>query len=87
MKNKRALWLCLAGVLAVWLAVMILCAPKVKGYELHSVSRGDTLWSIAKEYNPGYEHVDEVVYKMKKANGMKSSAICAGDLIQVPIMK
>ncbi len=73
-------------------AVIFICAAakagrmKPVGYESHCVAPGETLWSIAKEYNPEAENVDAVLYELRKRNGMKTSVIYAGDVIDVPVM-
>lgn len=52
--------------------------------ELYSVLPGDTLWSIACEYKPSDETVDEYLYKLRRANSLSSSEINAGELIIIP---
>lgn len=89
MKNKRLVAMCVvaATVIVAVMAISAICGPRVSGYEMHSVQSGDTLWGIAKEYNPGYECVEEIVHEMRKVNGMESSVIYVGEVIEVPILE
>jgi len=47
------------------------------GYEQYEVSRGDSLWDIARRYNT-------TVSQLKELNGLSSSRIAAGQVISVP---
>ncbi|MBR5535547.1 MAG: LysM peptidoglycan-binding domain-containing protein [Clostridia bacterium] len=51
----------------------------------HCVVYGDTLWSIAQEYKGENCSTGEFVYKIKKANNMKTSEISAGDVLVIPV--
>ncbi len=80
-----------AGLIALAIAIFICAAAKASRmkpvyYESHCVAPGETLWSIAKEYNPEAENVDAVIYAMKRRNCMKTSVIYVGDVIDVPVM-
>ncbi len=79
------------GLIALAIAIFICAAAKAGRmkqvtYEPHCVAPGETLWGIAKEYNPEAENVDAVIYAMKRRNCMKASVIYAGDVIDVPVM-
>lgn len=80
--GKTVLW----TVLSLMIAALIICRPRPIRYVTHCVAPGETLWGIAKEYNPEVENVDVVLYEMKKKNGINSSVIYAGDVIEVPLM-
>ena len=91
-KEKKLLIKAIAAFLLFVLFVVSVigcfAVPKVKAWTYHAVAPGDTLWSIAKEYNPEYEgDVRQITYCIKKANGMDSSAIMAGDVLEVPVME
>jgi hypothetical protein len=47
------------------------------------VRKGDTLWSLAKEYMPDTE-VRKAVHMIRKANGLESAIIRRGDVILIP---
>ncbi len=66
--------------------VTVTANPDVEEWTTHAVAPGETLWSIAKEYNPEAENVDAVIYAMKRRNCMKTSVIYVGDVIDVPVM-
>jgi LysM repeat protein len=55
---------------------------KVEEYVVH---HGDTLWGIAEELD--FENVDirEVVYKIKKMNGLESSDLYLGQELLIPV--
>ncbi len=81
-----------AGLIAL-AAVIFICAAAKAGrmkpvcYETHCVAPGETLWEIAKEYNPEAENVAAVIYAMKRRNCMKTSVIYVGDVIDVPVWR
>lgn len=49
------------------------------------VSNGDTLWSIASDYNEGNEDIRKLVHRIKKYNNLKSYTIYDGDEILIPV--
>ncbi len=51
----------------------------------HAVMYGETLWSIANDYKGNDVSTGEFVYKIKKANNMKSSEIYQGDVLVIPV--
>lgn len=69
-------------------AVLALFSVTGRGSEAqcgtHVVSRGETLWSIAKEYKSENETMDEYLYKLRKANSMENSALKAGESLIIP---
>lgn len=77
----------LAAVLAIVLIVAVWEAAKpaeVTEWTYHSVAPGDTLWSIAEEYNPDYTgDVRSLVHAMETENGIDGDVIFVGDLIKV----
>lgn len=48
------------------------------------VKPGDTLWSIAEQRVQKSEDVRIYIQKLKKANGLTSSALQAGQVLQLP---
>jgi len=48
------------------------------------VDTGDTLWSIAAEYAEGRD-VREVIYEIKRINGLRTSTIYPGQELRVPV--
>lgn len=49
------------------------------------VEKGDTLWSIAKEYMPKGANICEYVYEISANNGIKDGNIYCGQTIFVPV--
>ena len=76
-------------VLALVLFIFIKATePKAEDWEYHTVQPGDTLWSIATEYNPDFnDDVRYITYEIKKVNGMTSSTVYVGEILLVPIME
>lgn len=75
------------GILA---AVLVLAAwetakrAEVSEWAYHAVAPGDTLWSIAEEYNPDYKgDLRSLVYAIEKENGIDGDVIFVGELIKV----
>lgn len=52
-------------------------------FEYVYVEEGDTIWSIASNYDDNIR-IDELVYKIEKINNIKNSTIYPGDLLAVP---
>lgn len=79
------------GILAaVAVIVLVLAAwetakrAEVSEWAYHAVAPGDTLWSIAEEYNPNYKgDLRSLVYAMEKENGIDEDVIFVGELIKV----
>ncbi len=80
---KRAIFLLCLGIVII----LVLGNQKAEmtGTDVHYVKPGDTLWSIAEQYNG--ESVDKryVVYYMKEMNDGLTSTIQIGQEIIVPI--
>ena len=54
-------------------------------YELVDVNKGDTLWTIAEEYNTKFDDVRDYIEVIKEFNNMKGSNIRSGESILVPV--
>ena len=50
----------------------------------YMVQPGDTLWTIAGQYNPKGKDIRETVFYIKEANALKSSLIQPGQTLQIP---
>lgn len=59
---------------------------KYKYYKSIEVSKGDTLWSIAKEHidTDHYKNVQEYVNEIKTMNSIKSDHILSGSSLIIP---
>ena len=55
--------------------------------EFHTitVTRGDTLWDIAKEYNVNNKDIRKIVDSIMRANNMKTTVVYAGEVLNIPI--
>ncbi|MBE6008791.1 MAG: LysM peptidoglycan-binding domain-containing protein [Lachnospiraceae bacterium] len=54
-------------------------------YELVDITKGDTLWTIAEEYNTEFGDVREYIEVIKEFNNMSGDHIKSGDKILVPV--
>ncbi|PDO11612.1 MAG: hypothetical protein BLM47_00325 [Candidatus Reconcilbacillus cellulovorans] len=50
------------------------------------VEYGDTLWDIAQDRTAPGEDVRDVIARIKKLNGLRSSAIYEGQILYVPVV-
>lgn len=60
-------------------------------YEIISVAKGDTLWSIAsyqQENNPYYVEKDvrDIIIELKKVNQLSNSNLQVGQTLKVPVL-
>lgn len=49
----------------------------------YTVSKGETLWSIAEEYKEKNEDIRQYIYEIKKLNNMKNSNIYENKIIKI----
>lgn len=49
----------------------------------YTISRGETLWSIAEENKAGNEDIRQYIYDIKKLNNMTDSTVYEGQQIQI----
>ena len=54
-------------------------------YELVDITMGDSLWTIAEEYNTEFDDVREYVEILKEFNNLSGDHIRTGDKILVPV--
>lgn len=54
-------------------------------YVTHVVEGGDTLWDIASAHVSSGEDVRNVIVDIKDANGLDSSVIVPGQVLQIPV--
>ncbi len=54
-------------------------------YAEYKVQEGDTLWSIATEYNNGKDDIRETVYIIGKINDKEDGYIHCGEILKVPL--
>lgn len=50
------------------------------------VETGDTLWDIAVEHNTKNQDVRRLVRQIKQHNGLTSSVIRAGEVLEIPLL-
>lgn len=50
---------------------------------LYTVSKGETLWSIAEEYKAENEDPRQYIYDIKKLNNMDNSNIYEGQILKI----
>lgn len=51
----------------------------------YTISRGQTLWSIAREYTPNSKDIRDTIHEIKDLNNMQDSNIYAGQTIKIKI--
>lgn len=53
-------------------------------FDYIKVVEGDTLWSIASDYDDNKE-IRQVIYEISEANNIQDASIYPGDIIMVPL--
>lgn len=61
--------------------------PIVYTNQVVTVHSGDTIWSIAEQYNNGKEDTRDIITRIYKANNFQSRHIYPGQTIIVPVNK
>lgn len=54
-------------------------------YDTIHISKGDTLWNIAKEYNTKKYDLRRVIHEIEITNNISNANIHPGDIIKIPI--
>ena len=49
----------------------------------YTITPGETLWSIAKEYTPANKDITQTIYEIEKLNNLDNATIYAGQTIQI----
>lgn len=51
----------------------------------YTITPGQTLWSIAREYTPNSKDIRDTIHEIKDLNNMQDSNIYAGQIIKIKI--
>ena len=84
---KKKIIICLGILLSVVLVHNIYAKTENSSeYELITVKKGETLWSIAEEYCQNAIKTDtrKLVYTIKTINNLETSVIKPGDKLYIP---
>ena len=87
MKRKykiRMFWGSLILIFALILSAQITNASSEKEFITITVHRGDTLWSVAKEYGEQNQDVRETIDEIKQLNHMQSGNLISGQTLKIP---
>ena len=87
MKRKykiRMFWGSLILVFALILSAQITNASSERESITVTVHKGDTLWSIAKEYGNDNQDVRKTIDEIKEMNHMQNSTLISGQSIKIP---
>lgn len=57
----------------------------VDRFETRTVMAGETLWSIASEYNDGSEDIRKTIFEICEANDVSAETLQAGQEIMIPL--
>ena len=51
-----------------------------------TVTAGDSLWNLIREYNPDYDgDMNQAIYRVQCINSLDSACLYSGQVIQIPI--
>jgi LysM repeat protein len=88
LKNRRRFYSIIVILVTVMLSSVIVVSAQGGEaeckYDTVRVETGDTLWDIAKEYNPNGD-IREFIYEIKELNHLEGSMIYAGEELKVPV--
>ncbi|MCG8499250.1 MAG: LysM peptidoglycan-binding domain-containing protein [Firmicutes bacterium] len=75
-----------AGIIIVFLLNQTPVQGKAQRDYIHfHVTAGDTLWHIARQYNPNGEDIRAFIYKIMTENNMKTAMLSPGQKIKIPV--
>ena len=57
----------------------------VDKFEYRTVYAGETLWSIASDYNDGSEDIRQTIYDICQANDVTAETLAAGQELVIPL--
>lgn len=63
--------------------ISIAKTDKEAEYIDYTISKGETLWSIAGEYKEQNEDIRQYIYDIKKLNNMTDSTVYPGQVIKI----
>jgi LysM repeat protein len=75
----------LIGLFSVNLAIssLITHGDDIKIYNPHTVTKGETIWSIASQYN--HDDIRDLVYEIGIENNLTNFVIVPGQILRIPI--
>ena len=68
-------------------AVVNASTKEATSYESIQIHNGDTLWSLAKEYNTSELSTNDFVKEIKEVNNLSSDYINNGNYLIIPVYK
>lgn len=91
MKIQKNLFYIIVLLLSAFSIFSFLKKDRVSAQELKykeiEVQRGDTLWSISKEYNKSSLDIRKYIFLIEEKNNIQNSNIQTGDVLYIPIIE
>lgn len=91
MKIQKKLFYIIVLLLSAFSIFSFLKKDRVSAQELKykeiEVQRGDTLWSISKEYNKSSLDIRKYIFLIEEKNNIQNSNIQTGDVLYIPIIE
>ena len=88
-KRVVALGITILLILGVYFTPTVVNAStkEATSYESIQIHNGDTLWSLAKEYNTSELSTNDFVKEIKEVNNLSSDYINNGNYLIIPVYK
>lgn len=91
MKIQKNLFYIIVLLLSAFSIFSFLKKDRVSAQELKykeiEVQRGDTLWSISKEYNKSSLDIRKYIFLIEEKNNIQNSNIQTGEVLYIPIIE
>lgn len=89
-KIKFSLFITILILIAVFAFTTAMGFGDVSGstvdeFEYRTVAAGETLWSIAADYNDGSEDIRQTVYEICEANDISAENLTIGQQLVIPL--
>jgi len=86
--NKRLAFISTVSIITIFLILLFsntnVYSKSIQLYDTVIVKEGDTLWSIASNYDSD-KCISELIWEMNKYNDIDNSMIYPGDHIKIPV--
>lgn len=64
---------------------MLAQGDQISDFEIITVQKGDSLWSIAQKYNHDQKDIRKLIFQIRRLNNLEQALIFEGQKIKIPL--